>query len=274
MRNLWGDDPRRRWGKADGAAFCAVVLLHLYLFAVVAEARRPLSMSDQAGERASGTVGVRLERLKVFAPPKSAPQRPPQRNEPEPKPPPLQSVATRPVEVIPALRLKLASPIAPDEAPLLIPAVFSPPALPSTGTSPPTESTASAAAQPGGGKHCDILGSLQSFFQNDRIVRAGIAIIPARARSVANAVMIWDGVWADPASLGGAPALEPIQKGLLDIVLASPPDCQAEIVRGPRLIVVGDQRDSTVLAFGSGEWRWADLVQDKQPPQLAQRTFQ
>ena len=83
-------------------------------------------------------------------------------------------------------------------------------------------------------------------------------------------VMIWDGGWADPPAIGGPQALDPIQTGVLQTVLSAPPVCQSEIVRGPRLIVVGDEHDSTVLAFGSGEWRWGDLAEDKARPQSVQ----
>jgi hypothetical protein len=130
-------------------------------------------------------------------------------------------------------------------------------------TAPAPETSAPAAladAASAGGKACQILDWLQGVLRTNDQVRRALPLIPRRSRSVANAVMLWDKGWVDGASLGGPAAVEPIHAVILQTIQAAPASCQMEIVRGPRLILVGDADGATVLAFGSGEWRWGDLL--------------
>jgi hypothetical protein len=94
----------------------------------------------------------------------------------------------------------------------------------------------------------------------DPSVHDAIARIPRSARSVANAVMIWDGTWTDFGLLGGTLTLEPIRNVVLRELAAAPPSCRNDPVTGPRLVVVGDAARTTILTFGSGVWRWSDLA--------------
>jgi hypothetical protein len=132
---------------------------------------------------------------------------------------------------------------------------------PSSPAAPSAAVQALALAQ-AGGSSCQILDVLQAMLQSSDDVRQALPRIPARSRSVANAVMLWDRGWTDGPTLGGASVLAAIQSTVAFGVRAAPPGCQAEVVRGPRLITVGDAQGVVVLAFGSGEWRWADLLVD------------
>ena len=111
-----------------------------------------------------------------------------------------------------------------------------------------------------GGQRCDILQGLKANLQSSDQVQAALGRIPTHARSVANAILLWDGEWIDPLSVGGVAAIDPIEQAVALTVRSAPADCQTELMRGPRLIIIGDARNAMVLAFGSGEWRWTDLV--------------
>ena len=133
-----------------------------------------------------------------------------------------------------------------------------------------TQPPASAAAG-GATKTCKIYDVLQATLQTSAEVRAALHLIPAKSRSVANAVLLWDGRWVSAETVGGEPALGPIQAAVVGGINQAPVPCQEELVRGPRVVTVGDAHNTIILAFGSGEWRWADLVMNLPVPQLPSR---
>lgn len=107
---------------------------------------------------------------------------------------------------------------------------------------------------------CRLDTVLQATLGQDPAVLSALARIPRRARTVANAIMLWDGRWIDPQPLGGEAALSPIRESIRSGVKAASPACQQATVKGPLLIAVMTRPDTTILAIGSGEWRWADLL--------------
>ena len=125
-----------------------------------------------------------------------------------------------------------------------------------------------AASPAAGGKSCQILENLRADFQAKEEIKAALKLIPVQSRSVSNAILLWDGRWIDTSLVGGAAALQPIESAVLQTVSQAAPDCQAETLHGPRLITLGDARDTTVLAFGSGDWRWSDLIATLSPIML------
>ncbi len=154
-----------------------------------------------------------------------------------PTPPaPLPSMPTEPVAV-PVPAIILPPPIAPPIMPL-------PVALPALTT---TELPAPVA----GG--CDLTDTVQAALRADPAARAALASLPPRARSVANAVMLWDGRW-----IGSGDEFGPIRTIVLAALRSASADCRAATQAGPRLIVVAGRPDF-VLAVGSGRWRWGDL---------------
>ena len=116
-----------------------------------------------------------------------------------------------------------------------------------------------------GGKGCQILENLQASLQNSAEVKTALTLIPAASRSISNAILLWDGRWIDMPTTGGSAALTSIERITIQNVAQAPPTCQTETVHGPRLITLGDARDTMVLAFGSGDWRWADLLATVSP---------
>jgi hypothetical protein len=107
---------------------------------------------------------------------------------------------------------------------------------------------------------CQMAALLQTALAEDITVTTALAQVPRKARSVANAIMLWDGAWVDPAALGGSRALTPIQAAITAIIRTAPADCHDLVVLGPRLISIPDAQGATLLALGSGAWRWEDLL--------------
>ncbi len=121
----------------------------------------------------------------------------------------------------------------------------------------PTVDIAGEQPAPGG---CDLATALQAALASDAAVGRALAAVPAESRSVANAVMVWDGRWAGAAALGGTAEANPIRAIVVDRILAAAPGCREVEVTGPRLMTVGGAGRPVALAFGSGVWRWADLL--------------
>jgi hypothetical protein len=107
---------------------------------------------------------------------------------------------------------------------------------------------------------CGLTDDVQIALQQDQSVGIAISQIPATARSVSNALLVWDGRWAMPGSIGGDAALRPIQSLVQARIRAAPAACQEEAITGPRLMVVSQDSGVVVLAFGSGVWRWDQLL--------------
>jgi len=107
---------------------------------------------------------------------------------------------------------------------------------------------------------CELAADVQMALQTGADVSAAVARIPAAARSVSNSLLLWDGEWAAPASLGGAAALGPIRAIVQGRVRAASAACRQAPMTGPRLMVVPEATGAVVLAFGSGQWRWEELL--------------
>lgn len=120
---------------------------------------------------------------------------------------------------------------------------------------PPLPAAAVAAAQA-----CEITGALQQSLPQSESVQLAIAQIPRTARSVADAVMLWDGVWRDGDALGRDTAVSPIRYAVLDALAHASANCLARDVQGPRFIAITMGASTTVLTLGSGIWRWGDLI--------------
>jgi len=251
--NRTGD--RRRRSKTLGAVGIALTL-HAILLVMVLSWKAPALMSGLAAEQVSL---VSVPGLVTAPMAKPAPK--PQLQPPQVSTAPSNSIPP-PDEAGASIRQTVRFDPPKDVVSVVVDILLggSPPAS-AVATGAPAAAIAPAAlGAPVGGKACQILEALQSTLQTSEPVRRALALIPPRARSVANAVMLWDGRWQDETALGGPAAVAPVEQAVLQTISAAPPGCQSELVRGPRLITIGDTRNTTVLAFGSGEWRWGDLL--------------
>ena len=117
----------------------------------------------------------------------------------------------------------------------------------------------SAASSGASGQTCQLTAWLQQALQADPRVHAALAGIPKPARSVANAIMLWDGGWVGPR-LSASAGVTAIRMAVIAGVRSAPAACQSQVVRGPEQIMLTEGAESTILAIGSGEWRWGDLL--------------
>jgi hypothetical protein len=113
---------------------------------------------------------------------------------------------------------------------------------------------------------CQMTEQMQGRLAADPRVRAALALIPRDARSVANALMLWDGAWVGTEQRETAQALETLQTSITVAIEAASPDCRSLLVLGPRLIAIPDNSGATLLVIGSGAWHWDDLLTSEAPP--------
>lgn len=241
-------DRRRR-----GLAVVGAVLLHLLAATLLIRPAESLSVDAPAS-----TMEVSLAGPAILA------AQPTEKRSPPTRPPePVVPVPTRLAETFDSL-----------PAPIEL---TTPQALPSLDPMRPSlDAVASvqAPAAAASGKPCAMIDALQTLLQTDPAVRDAISKIPVQKRSVAGAVVLWDAAWAPPQNFGGAEALGPIQAAIQQSIAANEPRCRNETVRGPRFFIIADGRAAIILALGSGEWRWADLLPvPVAPPTLADNFF-
>jgi len=234
-------------------ALAVAVLGHVLLFARFDHAARPAPtpFSDVAGMSVS-LVSESGEMTKTLI---AAPS-PTQVTPPAPAPP--EDPKPEPVEAKPA----------PPTDPLLRPL---PPldltAEPITLTLPADAAPASVAAPPAAaaaGSACSPVGALEAAVQANTQIMAEFSRVPRSAKPVADTLMVWNGRWLPIAAPGFVSTSDALRRTITGIVRALAPDCLAQPLRGPRLLLVSDQAGTTVVALGSGSWTWADLLRD--PP--------
>ena len=128
----------------------------------------------------------------------------------------------------------------------------------------PVALSVSTAATNTSGEVCQLSEWLQQALQADPQVQAALLGVPRPARSVANALMLWDGEWIEPRMQAGQ-SVAAIRAALMAGIRAAPQACQTEPVRGPELLSLTEGAGVTILAVGSGEWRWVDLLEPSLP---------
>lgn len=114
---------------------------------------------------------------------------------------------------------------------------------------------ATAAGEPNA--PCNLTAMLAAAFAQSPALRQGLDELPAEARSVANAVNLWDGQWPQESAAGGKALLRAL---LVKAISAARPDCLTQVQRGPVLFLIPDSQTTVVLAIGSGDWTWGDLL--------------
>lgn len=95
---------------------------------------------------------------------------------------------------------------------------------------------------------CDVPAALTATLAGDPAVTAALAAAPERA------VMAWNGGWSVQP---GAPA---IRRAVAATLAGTAAACLDEPLTGPRLAFVPVAGTTVSVAFGSGTWRWRDLL--------------
>ena len=137
---------------------------------------------------------------------------------------------------------------------------------PLTNTQSPTVAQTSAPASGAPGAACDIGRAVQSALQSDPEAHGAILLIPSRERSAANAVMLWNGQWIEPAEAGGDAAFATLRIAIRQIVATAEPDCRDQPIVGPRFMLIPEARATMVVVVGAAAWRWSDLLVDAGSP--------
>jgi hypothetical protein len=132
---------------------------------------------------------------------------------------------------------------------------------------PPAEPIFSAAAaeSAGFGTNCDISDALARAFSENELVKAELERIGPKSRSVANAIMFWDGGWVELPSSAPPEAVDTLRRAIMEGVKAAPPECLTQDLAGPRFVPVTGSGPTMMLVLGSGEWRWAQLLTEAAP---------
>ena len=121
-----------------------------------------------------------------------------------------------------------------------------------------------AAERAGFGTTCDVADTLARAFTENELLKRQLARVGPRSRSVANAIMFWDGNWVNVPGAPPEDAVATLRRGILEGVRAAPPECLAQDVAGPRFISVDSSTGTIVLVVGSGNWRWEQLLAAEQ----------
>ena len=100
----------------------------------------------------------------------------------------------------------------------------------------PVALSVAAASTGASGQTCQLTAWLQQALQADPQVQAALPAIPKPARSVANAIMLWDGGWVDPRP-NATNGVTAIRLAVIAGVRSAPAACRAQVVRGPELII-------------------------------------
>jgi hypothetical protein len=120
---------------------------------------------------------------------------------------------------------------------------------------------------------CGTTEEIQRALQSDPAILMSLASIPRNHRSVANVIMAWDGMWIDTqspieavrAASNAIEVLSSFQVRIQQLVRSLSAPCAIEINHGPTFIVINTESEPTILAFGSREWRWGDLLLPTEP---------
>ncbi|QNM81728.1 hypothetical protein H8M03_06520 [Sphingomonas sabuli] len=119
---------------------------------------------------------------------------------------------------------------------------------------------------------CETLNLISAALQSDTGAVAEVAAVPEDMRSVADAIVVWNAGWSAPAQVPDGP-LSIVRMVIEARLNAVAEGCLDETLAGPRLIPVHVGERTTMLAFGSGNWTWRQLVEPPPPAVEQQNPF-
>lgn len=108
--------------------------------------------------------------------------------------------------------------------------------------------------------NCDVLSTVANGLVSDPLAVQAVDRAPPDSRSVADAIVIWNGGWRNETIDADAP-LAIVRSNVLTTLDFLPPECLAEQVSGPRFIPVANGDRTILLVFGSGTWSWLSLTE-------------
>lgn len=142
-----------------------------------------------------------------------------------------------------------------------------PPSLPSKQPSekkvvavPSISTTPDIAAAEASASGCAILEDVTKAIVEDPTAVSAVVQAPSDTRSVADAIVMWNAEWSDPTATYDGP-LEPVRRAVVQSLSGLDETCLEEPVIGPRFIPVPQGDRTLFLVFGSGDWKWKQLVE-------------
>lgn len=133
---------------------------------------------------------------------------------------------------------------------------FKPLAAPS-----PTVETAADASSVASDSCAPLDAVTAALLANDEALTA-VRSTPPEARSIADAVVIWNARWSTLADDYPQAPLRPTRTAIEQSLASFGGNCLDQPVTGPRLIPIPDGDRTMFLVVGSGIWRWHDLLQN------------
>ena len=137
--------------------------------------------------------------------------------------------------------------------------------MPSVSAAAPDTAAAGDAGVAGGGNVCQLSTDAAAAIQQDPMAMAELAALPPGVRSGADAVMLCNGTWFDQqipvaAPTGAVLPSSSLRLAIEKMVVAAPASCRDEAMVGPVFVPIPEGNRTTLLAIGSGAWRWSDLL--------------
>lgn len=153
------------------------------------------------------------------------------------------------------------APKPPPPIPLPPPPVILPSVLPIPAAAQNIAPAGLGAPQPGDAGGCALATRTAEAIVADPAAMAELAALPPSYRTLADAVMLWNGEWLTIApGLPIAPATGSLRRVVEQVVAEASPDCRAAPTNGPQFLAIPEPGRTTTLVIGSGTWRWSDLV--------------
>lgn len=123
-----------------------------------------------------------------------------------------------------------------------------------------------SAEQPGTGDICAPLETIATGLAEDLAAIAAIERLPFAEPTADKPIVVWSAGWSTLALDAGAP-LAPVRNRVQSDLARVPDACLDAPLIGPRILPLATREGTYVLVFGSGEWRWADMLDE--PAEIA-----
>jgi hypothetical protein len=155
------------------------------------------------------------------------------------------------------------------------PSATTPPTAPRVKAPPPDSrigqqalapAPAAAAEQPGAGDVCAPLETISAGLSEDTAAIGAVERLPFAEPTADKPIVVWSAGWSTLALDAGAP-LAPVRVRIQSDLARVPDACLNAPLIGPRILPLATREGTHVLVFGSGEWRWADMLDE--PAEIA-----
>jgi hypothetical protein len=110
---------------------------------------------------------------------------------------------------------------------------------------------------------CFTLELVRDAILADPAAMASVLNSPPHTRSIADAVVLWNAGWSESAASDSSPlgaTRAAVERGLA----ALDRGCLDEPIAGPRLVPIPAGTGTMFVVFGSGNWTWRDVFENRQ----------